>query len=794
MSTIATLVVKLVADTTGLQSGVTEAQNRLKGIGGTVEQIGNKVSGVGQTMTMGITAPLIGAGVAMTKVAGDFEEQMNILSTAANTTEYSLEDLSDAAIAVGADTRLVGIDAAQSAGAMTNFYKAGLDTADIFGDLEAYLEGNTELTGALRAAIDMAAASNLDLASASDVVSIAMATYGLEADDAVDISNNFVQAADASVASVSELAESMTNVGPTAAAFGWDLEQTNTALAILSQRGIRGGEAGTALKSMMTNLMRGTDDVVDTLRDLNVQLYDADGNMRSLPDILSSLESGMAGLTEEQRNSAIQTLAGTYGMKAMQTLLSEGTQGWINMEDAIASASDAQETAKARTKGWNAAFETFKGVMETLLIKVGVPFLNDFLTPLIQRITELTEKFISLSPEQQRQIMKWLGIAAALGPILIIVGKVITFIGTLITIAGTLGVSLSGLLLPIALIIGAMTLLYLAWKNNWGGIREKTAAAILWIRTKIQEFIEAVKAWWAAHGDDVIATALRLWQGIKDAFNRGVEFVKRVIATGLEIFNNFWDEHGQAIMLIVMNTWMFIKRTIDRFQKIIGHIMDAFQAAKEGDWYEFGEHLRKAWDEVWRLIKDAVQTGVRNILIEFGHLWPKLKEWFNSVDWGQLALDIINGLVVGLATFGYKFQNAITNLASNALQAAKGFLGIDSPSKAFEYIGNMSVQGMIEPFYNTSVIEDAVSMATAAMMPSMSEMTFPIQPRVDVSDIGYATSASGPNGTGTGESGDRVVINFLAGSIVVGDRSQMSDVREAAEDGVRDAMRAKGER
>ncbi|MEZ4591824.1 MAG: phage tail tape measure protein [Chloroflexota bacterium] len=238
-------------------------------------------------------------------LAADFQSQVAVLGIAARDSGLSFDQLHDAALRVGGDTQLVGVSATGAADAMTGLYKAGLDTTVIFGDLQGYMAGTAELGGALRAAIDLAAASELDMVQTSDLAAVALSTFGSnletteeQAQFVNDALNNFVQAADASVADVGDLADALVNVGPTAAAFGFSIEETNAALAILSTRGIKGAEAGTALKSMMTNLMRPTDQVTGALDELGVSLYDADGSMRNLPQIIADLEGALMGVSE----------------------------------------------------------------------------------------------------------------------------------------------------------------------------------------------------------------------------------------------------------------------------------------------------------------------------------------------------------------------------------------------------------------------------------------------------------------------------------------------------------------
>lgn len=366
---------------------------------------------VGTALT-GISAAGAASIGMMTNAAADFQSQVALMEVAARSSGTAFDELHDAALAVGGDTRLIGVSAVGAADSITNLYKAGLSTTEVFGDLNAYLEDGAELGGVLRASIDLAAASELDMASGAELVSVAMATYGIKAERASEITNNFVATADASVASVSDLADAMANIGPTAAAFGWSLEDVNTALAILSERGIRGSEAGTALKSMMTNIMRDTDDVVSALKELNVELYDQAGNMLSLPNIIGQLSTAMAGLTEEQRNAYVQTLAGTYGMKAMNTLLAEGETGWYEMADAIDGAASAQDVASAKADTLNGKLEAMQGSWETLTIAMGERFLPTA-TDVVRKATDLIEKFNELPESTQDTAATLLGVGTA---------------------------------------------------------------------------------------------------------------------------------------------------------------------------------------------------------------------------------------------------------------------------------------------------------------------------------------------------------------------------------------------
>ena len=166
---------------------------------------------------------------------------------------------------------------------------------------------------------------------------------------------------------------------------------STTRLALLSTRGIAGAEAGTALKSMLMNMNRQTDKTVGALEELNVSLYDSHGQMRSLPDVIGQLERAFSTLTDEQRDQYMQTLAGTYGIKAMSTLIAEGTEGWYAMAAATERATGIQEKAAAMAATHAGRVEALEGNVETLGITIGeklLPVATDWVEWAIEMVDQ----------------------------------------------------------------------------------------------------------------------------------------------------------------------------------------------------------------------------------------------------------------------------------------------------------------------------------------------------------------------------------------------------------------------
>jgi len=281
--------------------------------------------------------------------------------------------------------------------------------------------------------------------------------------------------------------------------------------------------------------------------------------------------------------------------------------------------------------------------------------IGQMLLPYVQQfvgwLQQLFAWFQNLSPSAQRIAVIIAVVAAAIGPLLIVVGTLISAIGTILPIIGAVVGVLSGpLLLVIGAVIAIVALLAMAWKNNWGGIQEKTATVINFIRGLIQGGLAAIQGFWAAHGAAIIGVVKALWAGIQAAFNVAVNVIKTIIK--------------------------------------------AFQAAMSGDWRKFGELLRSAWDQAWSAIVKAVSAAGTMLRGAVTNLIRNVKTWFSSIDWGAVGKSIVSGIASGITSAASWIKDAAIRAVKAAVAAVKGFLGIDSPSKVFYEMGENMMRGM----------------------------------------------------------------------------------------------------
>jgi phage-related minor tail protein len=275
-----------------------------------------------------------------------------------------------------------------------------------------------------------------------------------------------------------------------------------------------------------------------------------------------------------------------------------------------------------------------------------------------QWASDMVAKFQSLSPEQQKWIMIIGGVVAVIGPLLMIVGTLITAIGAIIPVVTAVAGALTFPLIAIILaVIAVAALLYAAWKNNWGGIQEKTKAVI--------------------------------------------DFVKGVIEGGMQFIQDLTSGKLGALSQIWSNTWNLVKLVFNTVVENIKSIFALFQAAFSGDWTRFGEILREIWDRNWNLIGEILKTAWENIKLVVKGLINGIVNFFTTTDWASLGRAIVQGIVNGLISLASWALDQIVSFGQAIADVLAGFFGISSPSKLMEeMIGKPLAMGVVVGWKN----------------------------------------------------------------------------------------------
>lgn len=431
---------KVIIDPSGVNAGMQQARQAfdsgLGNIGAGLRSVGGQIAGVGASLSI-LTAPIALFGAQGVQAASNFEDSLKEIEVRARLTTDEMERVRAKALQMGADTVF---SAGQGAEAFLQLLTTGQSVEEAFSTIDAVMAG--------------AAASGADLGVMADSVTDIMAQFNMEASESEQIVDALAKASGASSATMNDLMQGFQNVGGVANSFGLSVWETSSILATFSENGIKGAEAGTQLRSMLNNMMRPTDDVRGMWAKLGVSLFDSSGRMRHLNLVIKDMNVAMAGMTQQQRLEAIQTLAGSYGQLGLTALLN--ADGFGAMMLSMMDATDASEVAEAKMDTFSGSVESLRGSVETLQINALTPLMENSLKPIVQTVTDVVNSindWVVANPELASTLMTIMGIVLAAGPVLIGIGGAISLIGTALS---GLGVIIGIVTSPISLLIAGI--------------------------------------------------------------------------------------------------------------------------------------------------------------------------------------------------------------------------------------------------------------------------------------------------------------------------------------------------
>ena len=398
----------------------TSAGESLEEFGNKVTKISNKVDNLGSTLTASLTLPILAIGTAAITTGNDFEAQMSRVQAIAGATKEELELLTNQAIDLGAET---SFSATEAAAGMENLASAGFST--------------NEIMEAMPGLLDLAASSGAELATASEIAASAIRGFGLEASQSSHVADVFAEASARTNAQVEDMGEAMKYVAPVAKTVGLSIEETAAAIGIMSDAGIKGSQAGTTLRSGLTRIVKPTKQVKEAMEELDVEFYNSDGTMKSLTEIIDTLQKSTAGLTDEVKNQALAQIFGTEALSGMLALVNRGSSDLDSMTKSFENCDGAaEEMADVMLDNAKGALESLSGSLESAGIAIQqalAPEIKD----LAKWIQDLVDDFNDLSDEEKQSIINKALLVAAIGPAIKILGKLGTGLGTVTKGLGT---------------------------------------------------------------------------------------------------------------------------------------------------------------------------------------------------------------------------------------------------------------------------------------------------------------------------------------------------------------------
>ena len=454
------------------------ALQKIAATGEKLKTVGSAIEGAGKKL-MPVTAAVGGLGTAAVKVAADFDSAMSQVAAVSGATGKDLEALRDKAREMGSKTKFSASEAAE---AMNYMAMAGWKTGDMLSGIEGIM--------------NLAAASGEDLATTSDIVTDALTALGLSAEDSGHFADILAAASSNANTNVAMMGETFKYCAPVAGALGFTAEDTAEAIGLMANAGIKSSQAGTAMRSMMTNLTGEVKFTGDAFGELTVQTTNTDGSMRSLGDILTDCRAAFAQMSESEKAANAEALVGKNAMSGFLAVMNAAPGDIEKLNSAINSCDGtAEKMAATMQDNLAGQLTVLKSQLEELAISIG-EILMPYIRQIVGWIQGLVDWLNSLDEGTKKIIVTVALVAAALGPVLVVVGKVVGAIGTIMTVVPQIAGAISGVIAFVSgTVIPAISAVVAA--IGWVPLAIAAVVAILVVLyNKCEWFRDAVNAIW----------------------------------------------------------------------------------------------------------------------------------------------------------------------------------------------------------------------------------------------------------------------------------------------------------
>lgn len=393
------IVIRLMADTASYEAAMTRAGSTARTVASGMENTGRKSALIASGMTAAGLA-VAAFGVAAVKMAADFDQQMSTVQANTGATSAQMDQLRAAAIEAGASTVY---SASDSADAINDLGKAGMSVTDI-------------LTGGLSGALNLAASDGMAVGDAAEYMANALSMFHLKGSQASQVADTLAAGAGKAVGNVSDFGEALNNCGAQANSFGMNVQETTGVLALFAQNGTIGAEAGTQLNSMLMKLAAPSAEASNTMKELGISAYDAQGHFVGMANFAGQLQKAEKNLTDEQRNQANATIFGSYAIKAANYLYEAGESGVNKWTKAVSESGYAAEQAAAKNNNLKGDLENLSGSMESLMISVGEGAQGP-LRKMVQGLDTLVDAFAGLPSGAQQTIVVMASLVGVFGAV-----------------------------------------------------------------------------------------------------------------------------------------------------------------------------------------------------------------------------------------------------------------------------------------------------------------------------------------------------------------------------------------
>lgn len=576
------------------------------------------------------------------EVGKAFDSSMSNVAALSGATDEELKMLRDTAKEFGATTKF---SASQAADALGYMALAGWDAETS--------------ASALGGVLDLAAASGMDLAAASDMVTDYMSAFGMEAKDSAYFADLLAYAQGNANTTAQGLGEAFKNSAANMNAAGQDIETTVALLSMMANQGLKGSEAGTALTAVMRDMTAKMDEGAIKIGETSVAVMDANGNYRDMTDILKDVEAATNGMGDAERATALQSTFTSDSIKGLNLILNAGVSEAAKFEEQLRNSSGAaSEMSKIMNDNLNGDLTNLGSKLEGVQIAIyekfepalrdGVKVLDDLLDA-INFVVDHSTEFIAALGAMAAGVAAYVAYTTALKVMtegwrsLTIVTKAQTAAQWLLNAAMSAN--------PIGLVIAAIAALVAAFvilwnksegfRNFWIGLWEKIMNAVQPVIDFIKGAFDAIISFFEKNWQSILLFIVNPFAGAFKYLYDNFEGFRNFVNTVIKSVTGFFKSAGEKIKEI----WNILCTALKNyFSPIIEFYKTAFEIIAQlavgcweiikavwgivSEWFSTNviEPIKAFFTGLWEGIKTAASTAWETIKT----VWVAAKDWFNT--------------------------------------------------------------------------------------------------------------------------------------------------------------------
>src|SRR5690625_4310811 len=667
------ILVKIGADITDFSRKMKESNEALRNFGKANAETFDSFKKVGAVATGAGLAIAAGLGKSV-KTAANFEQAMSNVKAISGATGDDFNSLRDKAIEMGNATMF---SASESADAMANLAQMGWETDQIMGGIEHTL--------------NLAAAGGLELADSAMIMANSMNQFGMDASEADRVADVFAYTAANAGTDVTQLGDAMQYAGANAAAAGMSIEEASAFIGVLGDAGITGSKAGTSLNAMLRDLKQNSEDGAIAVGEQSVALYDAEGNMRNMPEVIGEIISATETMSNEQRDAALSTIFGDQALVGFNAIASKGADSVSDLADELNdSGGAAKNMADEMKDNLLGALMELGSAFEGVQIAIGTA-----LIPAILAVAEWLKSLADWFNNRSKRTETVLAVGVALSAILLIVGggflllvgflpAILSGFAALKTVAIAVGSAIGGISAPVLIVIGLIGALVAAIIFAWNKsetFRDIVTSAFNAIKEVISNVIDTVVDfvmemwgflvdWWEENNETILSIANKVWDGISNN-----------ITTVMEYLAPFLEGVWLGIQTVVQIVWEVIKTVIRIAMEFIGGIISAILKAIDGDWSGAWEKIKETFSNIWQHMKDfgtKITTIIRdNLQQKFEEMKQAISDKLSQAKdslvsrFNEMKSNAVNRVQEILSNVRTKFTEIVSNIASKGQEIVR---------------------------------------------------------------------------------------------------------------------------